>query len=178
MAHRLVIMGWRVIEASDLIDHRHASGEMVLGPGDQQGAQALVPPGVPSRLTAGEDPWEDPRYDWVGWRWIIWQRSLYAQPGGPKGILPPTKHQEISLAEAALMIQMNAPAFWGWFEKTVRSRGSTLHLISRPNSDGSIEEVNEVGKQQLMELRLDAAPVFGDEWVREHLHTPVRSPSG
>ena len=178
MAHRLVIMEWRVVEASQLIKQRHASGQIALGPGNPQGALAIVPPGVPSRVAAGEDPWEDPVYDRKGWRLMAWSRSLYAKDGGPPGILPPSQHQRISLSGAAMMVRLEAPGLWGWFEKTVCSQGYTLRLIARPDGAGDIAAANEAGERLLAELRLDAAPVFGDKWVRQHLHTPARSPSG
>lgn len=129
-------------------------GSILLGP-HEAGLQALVPPGVALLSPDETDP------DSVeGWRHAVWDEIALRG----RGILDRPTHLGLeTFLYVAVAVQIHAPTQRRWLELQARQHIGTLRtLVACAQLDAETLHERQRERDNLL---LDAAEVFGEEWV-------------
>lgn len=132
---------------------------MLLGP-HQEGAQAIVPPGVLVRTPEEEGT----EYDNQAWRSLIWHFQLHDHRS--IDARRPATLQRISSQVAVRQIRRHAPEHALWLEEQLRQQSRAILLLLDYGAPG--EDLGAL-RAELDDLLLDCVAVYGETWVRENL---------
>jgi hypothetical protein len=126
-------------------------GKVLVGP-HEDGAQAIFQPGVWS-LTPADN--RNEKATCGKWRHGIWRPVNETGLIWATGLEMPMTLASMSLAETVQLIKNEVPEHLDFVEDYLTRKGRLL--IGKADNDG------------LVDLKLETAPIFGNEWVKSNL---------